>query len=147
MFFLCPTHRHQLAALSSDDLEALWLRWLNQAGLHYGFHQWREALPYIGCAYDLAEDRLWRSTSAQEASRLRFVLSSIYLINTCQHLGDWRRLNRVLRQSDAFLAHLGSDPDVRRYRSLLLNPSRHAPFFSDHLNLPFLEVPQVQTCH
>lgn len=147
MFFLCPTHRRQLATLSSDDLEVLWLRWLNHAGLHYGFHQWREALPYIGCAYDLAEDALWRASSHIDAALRRFVLSGIYLINTCEHLGDRRRQSHVLRQSDAYLEHLGNHQQAKTYRKLLLTPASHAHFFSDHLNLPFIEVSHMATRH
>lgn len=151
MFFLCPTHRRQLATLSDTEHEALWLRWLNQAGLHYGFHQWRDALPYIGCAYDLSEDALWRSPADKTSPLLRFLLSSLYLINTCHHLGDQRRLAQVRHQSAAYLRQIEADKDLCRlanvYQTVLRDPSRHADFFKDHLNLPFEDATKTHTCH
>lgn len=53
MHFLCPTHRNALLSEPAETITATWFDWMASAGAHYELRRWREAIPYVGCAFDL----------------------------------------------------------------------------------------------
>lgn len=105
--FLCASHR---VLLQSDLKKALTLF---QAGFdsgHYYFWQadWSEAIPHLGCAFEVAEIILTQTTTEKEASRACDWLTSSALLlaysfnnkNNPVEAQDiiWLTINRIERQ-------------------------------------------------
>lgn len=138
MPFLCTRHRHALLQLPTDRLTATWQDWLNEAGLHYGLGQWRQAIPYLGCALDLSCHALHRQPP--EAAARQLGLSALYFANACRHAGEHARASAALALTAHLLQALPG-PGCAETLQAVQDPARQAAFFARHLHLPWHNPP------
>ena len=140
MHFLCSHHRESLIRDNdADQLMALWFDWMSSAGLHYALDSLRQAIPYIGCAFELMAEALQRRRIATREAVTRLTLSGIYLADSFQRHGDTQKarfsLSRTFQQlGDQLDGEAG--PWAEQCMQLLLRPDQHAGFFQSYLNLP-----------
>lgn len=138
MPFLCTRHRHALLQLPPARLTATWRGWLDNAGLYYGLGQWQQAIPYLGCAFDLSCHTLHRQAPEMAARQLG--LSALYFANACRHADEHIRADAALTLAARLLQALAS-PGCSEALQVLREPGRQAAFFARHLNLPWSNPP------
>lgn len=140
MHFLCRHHRDSLTRdLDADQLLAQWFEWMNSAGLHYALANWQQAIPYIGCAFELMAAALSRQRIATREAITRLTLSGIYLADSFERYGDHNKacftLTLAFQQLGGQLA--GENASwAEQCMERLLHPEQHAGFFQSYLNLP-----------
>lgn len=140
MYFLCRHHRESLIRdYDADQLLALWFEWMSNGGLHYALDSLRQAIPYIGCAFELMSEALGRQRVAAREAVTRLTLSGIYLADSFERYGDAEKARFCLSRT---FQQLGSQLDgeagpwAEQCMQLLLHPDQHAGFFQSYLNLP-----------
>lgn len=140
MRFLCPTHKTQLLAQSFDQLGAHWLDWMMRAAVFYPQHSWREALPFVGCGFELSCHLIEKDQADIPSAAIKLSLSAIYLHNLFQHLSDPLNAQKVLHEAVARLLECIPESLYSMQQELigmLLNTMAHGQFFNRYLNLPF----------
>lgn len=143
MRFLCGAHRQQLARLEGQSLEDRWFDWMGTGGLYYALGQWRQCVPQVGCAFDLAADALADGRMTPRDGGTRLALSTIYLAEALTRLGDDTKARFALACGLARLSSLlrrDGDPWLRHCREVVADPELRCEFFRAYLNLP-LEAP------
>ena len=151
MFYLCPRHRSELVRQPAEKLQDLWLSCLNQGSLFYELQLMRDALPFIGCAFELSEIRLQQQEQPARSDIAQLTLSALYLINACGHMRDHQRAHSAQLRCESMLAALTERPGqpdwARHCRGILLEPRQHRAFFREYLNYPFEPGPASQMVH
>lgn len=141
MEFLCPNHRQQFADLSLEERKDLWVFWMENA---YDFSQrgqWRDVISLAGSAFDLA---CLNGPGDESCMHIELTLSAILVSRALSDQGERAGMDAViLRALEALGRPTHSDPaegccDIHECVSVLIDPSRHADFFTDYLNWPFL---------
>lgn len=140
MHFLCRHHRESLIRdHDADQLLAQWIEWMSSGGLHYALGSLRQAIPYIGCAFELMAEALGRQRIAAHEGVTRLTLSGIYLADSFERYGDPDKarfsLSRTFQQLGGQLDGEAA-PWAEQCMQLLLRPDQHAGFFQSYLNLP-----------
>lgn len=142
MRFLCGLHRQRMARLGGADIVRQWFEWMSTGGLYYALSDWRQSVPPIGCAFDLAAEALFgrRLPVAEAATKL--TLSTIYLADALHQYGDAAKAELARDYGRACLQHAlrhGEDPWLRRCAAVTHDPERCADFFRGYLNLPLAD--------
>lgn len=140
MHFLCRHHHESLIRdCDADQLLGLWFEWMSSAGLHYALDSPRQAIPYIGCAFELMSEALGRHRIDAREGITRLALSGIYLADSFERYGDADKarfsLSRTFQQLGGQLEG-EAGPWAEQCMQLLLHPEQHAGFFQSYLNLP-----------
>ncbi|GHB65721.1 hypothetical protein GCM10008107_13440 [Psychrosphaera saromensis] len=116
--FLCPNHREELISKPTRALTS-WAN-TNEAGVSLaGVGQHYDALPHLGCAFEVAEIILTGNFVEQEKAIPLLTKSALILASSLQVLGyeeqrlsvlqlTLNRLNKVANVSILFAEHLAS---------------------------------------
>jgi hypothetical protein len=137
MDFLCANHRQQFADLSLEERKDLWLLWMERARTCIETNRWRDVVSLSGSAMDLAS---LEGPADESCMHLELTLATILVAQALSICGDLRGKERVLfRALDSLHAddQLAPSPEccgMEECVAVLLDRSRHAEFFSDHLN-------------
>ena len=141
MRYLCSTHQSQLFAQSFEQQSSIWLDWMMRAAVFYQQRYWQDALPFLGCGFELSMHQLEAAQKDEQAAAVTLCLSAIYLHNVLRHLGQTLEAQALVHQTiDAIAAH-GSLIDGDGFIRLLVKPHLHQAFFTQYLNLPYQELP------
>ncbi|WP_138439683.1 hypothetical protein [Marinobacter alexandrii] len=157
MEFLCPTHRQQFANLSLEERKDLWLFWMENAHACIERGDWRDVISLSGSAMDLA---CLDGATDESCMHVELTLAAILVSQALSICGDitgkeqvLSRALKVLRTDDSLAISpecCGMDECVL----VLSDRTRHAEFFSDHLNwsaphFPFRQpvVSRVRVLH
>lgn len=147
MLFLWTEHHRKLLDMSPVKQSETWFEWMNLGALHYDLQQWQEAIPYLGCAFDLSCQLLCRhryKMSEQElkSTATQLTLSAIYLTNAFQHFGNRDKARFILAKALRILHQDKQQVNLQagwaqECVQALVNQERHEDFFERYLNLPF----------
>lgn len=148
MLFLWTEHHRKLLNMPVSEQAEVWFEWMNHAALHYELQQWQEAIPNLGCAFDLSCQSLLceaANHNPQERKNIatQLTLSSIYLANAYQHYKDYDKAQFVLAKALRVLhlsgvAGLSDSVDwAQECTQTLLHQECHEDYFERYLNLPF----------
>lgn len=156
MEFLCPNHRQQFAELPLEERKDLWLFWMENAQACSEQGQWRDVISLSGSAFDLA---CLQGPREESCMHIELTLSAILVSRALSDRGDRAGMDAVilraldcLQQPD-YQASAEGCCDVHECVAVLIDPSRHAEFFADYLNWPYLpfvprkRVTMVRTLH
>lgn len=91
MQFLCNKHRHWLEH-HPDHARACWEKWMQQGYSAMDNHDWKTAISYFGCSYELSEIRLKQIGSGHEIhpfNPVDQIMVSGHLLASCLgHAGE-----------------------------------------------------------
>lgn len=137
MNFLCPGHRRQFADLPLEERKGLWLSWMKQACACSEEGQWQGVLSFSGSAFDLA---CLRGIDGQSGMRVELTLSAILVSRVLYDLADRAGSEKVIfgalerlvddETPGTLDGHLSTEECI----AVLMDTSRQAGFFADHLN-------------
>lgn len=140
MHFLCEAHCRQLLADDDTTIVATWFEWITTAGQFAELNQPRQAIPYAGCAFDLAAAALARGRLAPRVGTTKLTLSAIYLADLMHAASLVDKSRMALARAFRQLGHLLDHPECSQWACdcmhTLLDPQQHAGFFQGFLNLP-----------
>ncbi|MBY8965688.1 hypothetical protein KHP57_08200 [Algiphilus sp. NNCM1] len=145
MHFLCPTHRNALLTESSETITATWFDWMANAGSHYELRRWREAIPYVGCAFDLLAAALRDGIVDPRLGVTKVTLSGIYLAESFTQYGDREKARFALGCTVRRLGpamHSAAADWAQQCLHTLVDTEQHGAFFRRFMNLPFDEQPR-----
>lgn len=116
--FLCSTHKQWLANEPQQAMNC-WLNGFETGQVLCDKGQWREALPYIGCAFESAEIILTIVTSHSTIQRKDaisyFVSSSIFLADTLLQIGATVQAKEIYRVASSRLERELLKGDTQEY--------------------------------
>jgi hypothetical protein len=96
MRFLCSKHERVYAQQPDEHLIEQWVTWMHSAGICYDCEDWVKAVSFVGSAYDLACIRLEKNVEGRADALAQITLSSIYLANIFQQMGQLCESRRTL---------------------------------------------------
>lgn len=137
MEFLCTNHRQQFADMSVEERKDLWLFWMENAHACIERGDWRDVISLSGSAMDLA---CLQGPSEETCMHVELTLAAILVSQSLSICGDATNKERVLIRALEFLRsdHFSTIPPecygIEECVVVLLDQTRHAEFFSDHLN-------------
>lgn len=112
--YLCPNHRNWI--LSNDHkADQYWLSWIETANIFHQTGKTPEAIPYIGCSFEVSEHLLSLNSPDHKTSVKRFTYSSQLLAEAYYATGDNERCNYILEQASLRLAKELKKPDLAHY--------------------------------
>lgn len=141
MRFLCPNHRRQFAELPLEERKNLWLFWMENAHARSEQEQWRDVISLSGSAFDLA---CLHQPQGDAGMHIELTLSAILVSRALYNLGDRASTDAVILRALECLEHSDDQAatenhaDIQECIATLIDPSRHADFFTDYLNWSFL---------
>ena len=146
MHFLCLTHRCELIQKPEAELQSLWFEWMNTASLHYDLEQWRDAVSYAGCAFDLSVLYVKRCPAeAKIHAAKQLCLAAIYLSDSLKKVGQNGKADYALviaKQTLEADQSKQSSEDFNECLSTVADRQKHQRFFHHHANLAF-EAPKL----
>lgn len=149
MRFLCQAHRDLYSEKTDDTLTEKWFEWMFTAGDFYASSLWHKAVPFAGCAFDIAKLRLGRPGQTNIDSITQLTLSAIYLSNIFEHLecySETRNIRQLALESidgiPSILRIIGRAESATCKRNLC-NPINDDKFIQQYLNLPFVHYEQT----
>ncbi|WP_143735537.1 hypothetical protein [Microbulbifer mangrovi] len=101
--FLCANHRQWLMS-DSRRAEQAWLEWTEQGGLLCEEKQYQQAVPFLGCAYELADFLLSERAPGYAVAATRFVDSAHKLMEAYRQYGATGHANYILVGASSRLA-------------------------------------------
>jgi hypothetical protein len=101
--FLCANH-HQWLIAETSRAEAHWLEWIETGSNYYEQGLLEEAIPYFGCAFEIADHLLTDRWPCIDTAVSRFTLSSICLSQCYGLLGENETRNYLVVQASRRLA-------------------------------------------
>ncbi|HEY8568147.1 hypothetical protein [Microbulbifer sp.] len=101
--FLCANHRQWLMS-DPRRAEQAWRDWLERGHLLCEEGQYLQALPFLGCAFELAEFLLSERTPGFSVAVMRFTESARLLMEAYRQRGEGGHANYVLVISSSRLA-------------------------------------------
>ena len=143
MRFLCQTHLDSYADKPDEALTSTWVDWMYTGGLYYGARKWRKAVPFVGCAFDLAKLRLKRCDTMNIEAVTQLSLSAVYLSNIFEHLGVSSEACNIRQLAleaieNISIAFEGCDRITwSSCKRNLWNAANDRDFVLRHLNVPF----------
>ncbi|WP_444929200.1 hypothetical protein ACJJIF_15320 [Microbulbifer sp. SSSA002] len=111
--YLCANHRQWLTA-DTDRAEKAWLDWIERGKLLIEERNYAEAIPYLGCAFDLASFLLEKQWPTYAISATRFSESALWLMAAYRELGDEKLRNYILAGASSMLARELGDSHKQR---------------------------------
>lgn len=144
MRFLCPVHRRHLFSLPPEQLCLIWQEWMGNAASFYQHRQWQEALPYLGCGFELSHHLLQQPQADTCNAAIQLTLNTIYLNNVLQHCADKAAAADAVACALRVFHSCKQQQQPQRALSdcmaILLDERHYEAFFSRYLNLPFEDV-------
>lgn len=110
--YLCVNHRQQLLA-DPSRAEGHWQQWMKTGSRLYEEGRYREAITFLGCAYELADHFLDASLPSNEVAFSRFTYSSICLARAYEQIGEVETRHYLVSVADSRLAE--AMLDIRHY--------------------------------
>ncbi|WP_193163542.1 hypothetical protein [Microbulbifer hainanensis] len=101
--FLCANHRQWLTA-DSRRAEQAWLDWTEQGSALCEVHSYAEAIPFLGCAFELADYLLGAQWPGYPVAAMRFGDSARQLMEAYRQRGDASLCNYILVGASSRLA-------------------------------------------
>lgn len=101
--FLCANHRQWLM---SDVVRAeqAWLEWAERGTVLFEEGDYAQAVPFLGCAYELADFLLAERAPGYAVAAVRFADSARLLIEAYQQRGNHSHANYILVGASSRLA-------------------------------------------
>ncbi|WP_299597982.1 hypothetical protein [uncultured Microbulbifer sp.] len=93
--FLCANHRQWLMS-DARRAEQSWLEWTERGALLCEEGQYRQAVPFLGCAYELADFLLSERAPGYAVAAMRFTDSARQLMEAYRQTGDTGHGNYIL---------------------------------------------------
>lgn len=100
--FMCPTHRKQVTA-DSSRAGLHWEDWMDKGCALYEQMRYAEAIPFLGCAFELADFLMQRQLPDEKVALSRFTYSGICLARVYEQIGDSETQQWVLDYANARL--------------------------------------------
>ncbi|SEA19413.1 hypothetical protein [Microbulbifer marinus] len=101
--YLCANHRQWLTA-DTDRAERAWLDWVERGTHLCEERSYAEAIPYLGCAFDLASFLLGECWPGYAVAAVRFSDSARQLMDAYRQCGDAGLGNYILVGASSRLA-------------------------------------------
>ncbi|WKD49918.1 hypothetical protein [Microbulbifer spongiae] len=101
--YLCANHRQWLIA-DTDRAEKTWLDWIELGKILSEEGNEKEAIPYLGCAFDLAGFLLAKQWPSYAVSATRFSENALCLMAAYRELGDEKLHRYILAGASSILA-------------------------------------------
>lgn len=101
--FLCANHRQWLMS-DARRAEQAWQDWLERGSLLCEEGQYAQAVPFLGCAFELADFLLSARAPGYSVAAMRFTDSARLLMEAYRQRGDSGHANYVLVTSSSRLA-------------------------------------------
>ncbi|BBM01227.1 hypothetical protein [Microbulbifer sp. GL-2] len=111
--YLCANHRQWLVD-NKDRAEMAWLDWIERGKLLAEEGNHSEAIPYLGCAFDVAGMLLTRQWPSYTESAQRFSESAAGLMQSYREQGDEKLHHYILAGASSVLARQLGDRDKQR---------------------------------
>ncbi|GAB2891879.1 hypothetical protein ACCI51_02575 [Microbulbifer echini] len=108
--YLCANHRQWLID-NTGRAEQAWLDWIERGRILCEEGNYREAIPYLGCAFDVAGMLLTQQSPSYTISATRFSESAAQLMAAYRKLGDEKHLQYLLVGASSVLARQLGDRD------------------------------------
>ena len=96
--YLCPNHRNWLFS-NCQRAEYYWHTWMDTADYFCQTGQIEQAIPYLGCAFELAEHSLTHRAPDHSLAIHRFTYNSLLLAMAYQYEGDVDSQNTIVKQA------------------------------------------------
>lgn len=100
--FLCSKHRDALFS-NPEQAEQRWHEWMCKGSELYDALHFKQAVPFLGCAFELAEQFLGLDWPDGESAISRFTYSSICLSRALEQVGDINAGRTITEYSDELL--------------------------------------------
>jgi len=135
MAFICQQHRKKYENLGDQDLINYWFHWMQGSETPYQNKEWKNALPFVGGAFDLATMLIKRNPDAPLILNL-MSLSAIYASNILHHMDREEESDQViLYTQELFLEEKPATLNDSKYFKTLCDESAHNDFVKSHLNM------------
>lgn len=135
MAFICQHHRKKYENLADQDLINYWFHWMQGSEKPYQKREWKDALPFVGGAFDLATMLIKRNPEAPLVLNL-MSLSAIYVSNILHHMDREEESDQVILYTQSLLAEKTFDAQSGSgHFHTLCDESAHTDFVKSHLNM------------
>ncbi|GAA5443702.1 hypothetical protein Misp06_01880 [Microbulbifer sp. NBRC 101763] len=111
--YLCANHRQWLFD-NRDRAEKAWLDWMERGRLLIEDGHHSEAIPYLGCAFDVAGMLLARQWPSYAVSAQRFSESAASLMEAYREQGDEKLHHYILAGASSVLARQLGERDKNK---------------------------------
>lgn len=101
--FLCANHRQWLMS-DVRRAEQAWLEWNERGNLLCEEERYAHAVPFLGCAYELADFLLTERAPGYAVAAMRFVDSARLLMEAYRQFGESGHANYILVGASSRLA-------------------------------------------
>ncbi|WP_250460524.1 hypothetical protein [Microbulbifer litoralis] len=101
--FLCANHRQWLTA-EPHRAEQAWLDWVERGASLAEDGSYAEAIPFLGCAFELADYLLGEQWPGYSVAAMRFGDSARQLMEAYRQRGEGNRCNYILVGASSRLA-------------------------------------------
>ncbi|MCK7598128.1 hypothetical protein M0G74_12670 [Microbulbifer sp. CAU 1566] len=101
--FLCANHRQWLMT-SVSRAEQAWLEWMERGAMLCEEGQYRQAIPFLGCAFELADYLLGERSPGYSVAAMRFTDSARLLMEAYHQCGESGHGNYILVVASSRLA-------------------------------------------
>lgn len=112
--FLCANHRQWLTA-DPHRAERAWLNWMERGASLLEERNYGEAIPFLGCAFELADYLLGEQWPGYPVAAMRFSDSARQLMDAYRQRGESNLCNYILVGASSRLAR--ELADRRHYRT------------------------------
>lgn len=111
--YLCANHRHWLTA-DTFRAEQAWLDWMERGASLCEERNYKEAIPYLGCAFELADFLLGAQWPGYSIAATRFSDCARQLMEAYRQRGEDGQCNYILVGASSRLARELKDRDNYR---------------------------------
>lgn len=101
--FLCANHRQWLDA-DLNRSEQHWFEWMEAGSNCLETGEIKEAIPFFGCAFEIAENLLTHSWPTADHAISRFTLSSVCLVHAYEEIAEHAIREYLIVQANCRLA-------------------------------------------
>lgn len=148
--FLCAGHRQWLSSSPGQAVEC-WSNGLETGKIYCDQHQWQEALPYVGCAYEASEIMLSTTYLDKYNSVYFFTSSAVLLMEVLSRLNCHDESRQVYQSATQRLGreliiHGADRPHVNQQLKRLDSELERLTIANGHVHAASAkEIPQFST--
>ena len=103
LHYLCANHRQWLFE-DSKRAEQHWLKWIETGIQCYEERRYREAVSFLGCAFEISNHLLDTTWPDTEVAVSRYTYSNICLARAYEQIGETETRHYLLEEADRRLA-------------------------------------------
>lgn len=107
--YLCAKHRQWLFE-DFDRAEQHWLQWIERGIQAYEQQDYRNAVTFLGCAFEISNHLLSQSWPDIEVTVSRYTYSNICLARAYEQIGEHQTRHYLLAEADRRLADFYPEP-------------------------------------